>query len=140
RHAAGAEEAAVSATELTEVLARYREDPTEPPRPDRRASAKAAVEQAEAPPEKAEPAPVEPEQALPPGKRVRGVLSQRKGHARPVRTVVGVQELTQVGEVLSSSLIRSQLSLALRIAAIAVLGLGALPAMFFFVPELSGFE
>lgn len=78
---------------------------------------------------------------LPPGKRVRVVLSQRKGTApRPVRTVVDVQELTQVGELLSTSLIRSQLSLALRIGGIAAIALGAWPAVFILFPALGRLE
>jgi hypothetical protein len=83
---------------------------------------------------------LEPAGAGPPGKRVRVVLSQRKGMARPVRTVVDVRELTQVGEVLSSSLIRSQLGLALRIGGIALIVLGALPAMFAIFPVLGRIE
>ncbi len=78
---------------------------------------------------------------LPPGKRVRVVLSQRKGTpSRPVRTVVDVQELTQVGELLSTSLIRSQLSLALRIGGIAAIALGAWPAIFILFPVLGRAE
>lgn len=142
RHAANGQDA-VSPTDLTEILARVREDPTEAPRLDRPESRRRARQQAQAE-ASAEPVAETPaadaEPALPPGKRVRVVLSQRKGQARPVRTVVDVQELTQVGEVLSSSLIRSQLALALRIAAIALLGLGALPAMFYFVPRLAALQ
>ncbi len=75
------------------------------------------------------------------GKRERVVLSQRQGfNPRPVRTVVDVQELTQVGEVLSSSLIRSQLALALRIGGIALIVLGSLPAIFMIFPVLGRFE
>jgi hypothetical protein len=130
----------VSATDLTEILARVREDPTEKPRPDRPESARVpppATPAVEPEPETSAPTP----QDTQPGKRVRVVLSQRRSQsARPVRTVVDVREVTQVGEVLSSSLIRSQLALALRIAAIALLGLGTLPAMFFYVPRLGAIE
>ena len=41
--------------------------------------------------------------------RVRVVLSERKGVARPVRTIKEVQEGTAVGELLRRDLIRSQL-------------------------------
>jgi hypothetical protein len=75
------------------------------------------------------------------GKRVRVVLSQRKGTAtRPVRTVVDIQELTQVGELLSASLIRSQLALALRIGGVITIALGSLPAIFVIFPVLGRFE
>jgi hypothetical protein len=78
---------------------------------------------------------------LPPGKRVRVVLSQRKGgNPRPVRTVVDIQELTQVGELLSASLIRSQLALALRIGGVITIALGSLPAIFVIFPVLGRVE
>lgn len=143
---------AVSASDVTEVFSRVREDPMEPPRlsrpessqqmealdydfddededdddDDRRAVLVAAMP--------------EPEPLTQTGKRVRVVLSQRKSQARPVRTVVDVQELTEVGQMLASSLIRSQLSLALRIGGIAVLALGVLPTAFYLAPDLGRFE
>ncbi|MDQ2709742.1 MAG: hypothetical protein M3Z25_19880, partial [Actinomycetota bacterium] len=82
-----------------------------------------------------------PAETLPPGKRVRVVLSQRKGTPpRPVRTVVDMQELTQVGALLSASLIRSQLNLAVRIGGIATIALGSLPAIFTIFPVLGRVE
>ncbi|MGI8816812.1 MAG: hypothetical protein ACR2G2_16425 [Pseudonocardia sp.] len=82
-----------------------------------------------------------PAETLPPGKRVRVVLSQRKGAPpRPVQTVVDMQELTQVGELLSASLIRSQLNLAVRIGGIATIALGSLPAIFMIFPVLGRVE
>jgi hypothetical protein len=140
RHAAAPDVEPVSPTDLTEILARVREDPTEKPRPDRPESARVPPPATPAAEPSIEPAVATPQDTQP-GKRVRVVLSQRRSQsARPVRTVVDVREVTQVGEVLSSSLIRSQLALALRIAAIALLGLGALPAMFFYVPRLGAIE
>jgi hypothetical protein len=140
RHAANPSgEFVVSPTDVTEILSRIREDPTEAPQKDRPESDRRdqpRIEQPQPAPPAAEPEP----ESLPPGKRVKVVLSQRKGQARPVRTVVDVQELTQVGEMLSSSLIRSQLALSVRIAAIMLVGLGALPAMFFFVPRLAALQ
>jgi len=140
RHAANPSgEFVVSPTDVTETLSRIREDPTEAPQKDRPESDRRdqpRIEQPQPAPPAAEPEP----EPLPPGKRVKVVLSQRKGQARTVRTVVDVQELTQVGEVLSSSLIRSQLALSVRIAAIVLVGLGALPAMFFFVPRLAALQ
>ncbi|MFC4944846.1 hypothetical protein [Pseudonocardia sp. GCM10023141] len=71
-----------------------------------------------------------------PNKRVRVVLAERKGVARPVRTVVDIQEGTGVGELLRSNLIGSQLTVALRFAVFAGLTLGVLPVLFALVPEI----
>jgi hypothetical protein len=138
---------AVSPTDVTEVFSRVRQDPTERPRPARPESEPVQLPQrvqplAGAPTEPA-PRPAEeqkPTESQPSGKRERVVLSQRKGTTRPVRTVVDVQELTQVGEVLSTSLIRSQLALALRVGGIVLISLGSLPAMFVIFPVLGRFE
>ncbi|WP_211261356.1 hypothetical protein [Pseudonocardia acaciae] len=132
----------VSPNDKTEVFSRVRRDPTERPLPARpeseplhaRPSADPVPEQKTAEPP---PAPAEP---ITKGKRERVVLAQRKGQARPVRTVVEVQDLTQVGEVLSSSLIGSQLGLSVRFGAVAVLALGSLPALFAMFPVLGRFE
>jgi hypothetical protein len=68
--------------------------------------------------------------------RVRVVLSERKGVARPVRTIKEVQENTAVGDLLRRNLIRSQLSVTLRFAALTAAVLVALPALFAALPEL----
>jgi len=68
--------------------------------------------------------------------RVRVVLSERRQNPRSVRTVVDVQDLTSVGDLLRSNLIGTQLGLALRVAAVAVLTLGSLPALFALFPEI----
>ena len=81
----------------------------------------------EAPPN----APGEPQ-----NRRVRVVLAERKGTARPVRTVVDIQEGTGVGELLRSNLISSQLAVALRFAVGAGLTLGLLPLLFAVFPEI----
>lgn len=73
-------------------------------------------------------------------KRVRVVLSERKGVARTVRTVVDVQEGTAVGELLRANLIRGQLGVALRVGVVALLVLGALPVLFAFYPDLGRLE
>lgn len=140
----------VSPTAVTDVFSRVRQDPTERPMPARPESEPFDGEherEDEVPPPPQVTrvagglyAPTDDSATYPPGKRVRVVLSSRKGHARPVRTVVDVQELTQVGEVLTNSLIRSQLALALRIGGIALITLGALPAMFHIFPILGRFE
>jgi hypothetical protein len=69
-------------------------------------------------------------------RRVRVVLAERKGMARPVRTVVDIQEGTGVGELLRSNLIQSQLAVALRFAVGAGLTLGLLPLLFAMFPEI----
>ncbi|GEL16451.1 hypothetical protein [Pseudonocardia asaccharolytica] len=75
--------------------------------------------------------------ATPTPTRVRIVLSERKASAaRSVRTVVDVQELTPVGDLLRTNLIGSQLGAALRVAAVAGLVLAVLPALFALFPEL----
>jgi hypothetical protein len=137
----------VSPTAATEVFSRVRQDPTERPMPARPESepfpvASARLAPLSGPPSGSATTVAEPKAAEPPpsGKRERVVLSQRKGTTRPVRMVVDVQELTQVGEVLSNSLIRSQLALALRIGGIALISLGSLPAMFVIFPVLGRFE
>ncbi|NMI01491.1 hypothetical protein [Pseudonocardia acidicola] len=68
------------------------------------------------------------------------VLSERKGVARSVRTVVDVQELTPVGDLLRVNLIGTQLGVALRVAAVAGLTLGLLPALFALFPDLGGID
>jgi hypothetical protein len=76
------------------------------------------------------------EPAEPGSTRVRVVLSERKGVARPVRTIKEVQEGTAVGELLRRDLIRSQLRVTLRFAALTALVLGALPAVFALLPAV----
>ncbi len=71
-----------------------------------------------------------------PSKRVRVVLAERKGVARPVRTVVDIQEGTAVGELLRTDLIVSQLRVALRFAVFAAVTLGALPLLFAWYPVI----
>jgi hypothetical protein len=72
--------------------------------------------------------------------RVRVVLSERKGVARPVRTIKEVQEGTAVGELLRRDLIRSQLMVTLRFGALAVLVLGTLPALLTLLPTVGQFH
>jgi hypothetical protein len=76
----------------------------------------------------------------PSSKRVRVVLAERKGMARPVRTVVDIQEGTGVGELLRTNLIGSQLAVALRFAIGAGVTLGILPLLFAMVPEIGRME
>jgi len=60
--------------------------------------------------------------------------------ARPVRTVITIQESSGVGELLRTNLIGSQLAIALRFAIGAGLTLGLLPLLFAMVPELGRVE
>ena len=75
-----------------------------------------------------------------PGKRVRVVLSERRGGARSVRTVVDIQENTDVGALLRANLIKNQLSVALRFAALAGGVLALLPLLFWLFPDIGRTE
>jgi hypothetical protein len=72
--------------------------------------------------------------------RVRVVLSERKGVARPVRTIKEVQEGTAVGDLLRRDLIRSQLKVTLLFALLTVFVLGSLPAVLLLFPEVGRFH
>jgi hypothetical protein len=84
----------------------------------------------------AAPSATPPTSPDPGSTRVRVVLSERRGAARPVRTIKEVEEGTPVGELLRRDLIRSQLFVALRYAGLTVLVLGALPVLFVLVPAI----
>lgn len=88
------------------------------------------------PPPAPTPASPAPATVYPPGKRVRVVLAERKAAARPVRTVVDIQEDGAVGEVLRSELIASQLRVALGFALIGGIPLGLLPLLFYAFPHI----
>jgi fatty acid desaturase len=62
--------------------------------------------------------------------RTRIVLSEVKQRA----VAHDLAEQTQVGEALIKGLMRAQLSLALRLAVVVVIGLGGLPLVFFLAP------
>jgi nitrate reductase gamma subunit len=64
--------------------------------------------------------------ARPPRERV--ILAHRRG-ARVVRTRVEVQEQTEVGDALVRGLMRAQLGLALRLAAVVVCAVAAVPLL-----------
>ena len=67
--------------------------------------------------------------------RERVVLAHRRG-ARMVRTRVEVQEQTLVGDALVRGLVRAQLGLALRLAAVVICTVGAIPLFNAVFPEL----
>jgi hypothetical protein len=66
--------------------------------------------------------------------RERVVLAHRRG-ARMVRTRVEVQEQTQVGDALVRGLVRAQLGLALRLTAVVVCVVGAIPLVSVVFPD-----
>jgi nucleoside permease NupC len=68
--------------------------------------------------------------------RERVVLAHRRG-ARMVRTRVEVQEQTLVGDALVRGLVRAQLGLALRLAAVVVCTVGAILLVNRVFPELA---
>ena len=68
--------------------------------------------------------------------RQRVVLAHRRG-ARIIRTRVEVQEQTEVGDALVRGLVRTQLGLALRLAAVAVCAVAAIPLLIGAFPEIS---
>ncbi|WP_059017233.1 hypothetical protein [Mycobacterium sp. M26] len=68
--------------------------------------------------------------------RQRVVLAHRRG-TRVVHTRVEVQEQTEVGDALVRGLVRAQLGLALRLAAVVAGGMAALPLLNAAFPELA---
>ena len=67
--------------------------------------------------------------------RQRVVLADRRG-ARKVRTRAEVHEQTQVGDALVRGLMRAQLGLALRLATVVVVLIGAIPLFNVLFPSL----
>jgi hypothetical protein len=76
-----------------------------------------------------------PEQAKP--QRVRVVLADSARSRRPVPPRQELEEQTRVGDVLVRGLVRAQLGLALRLAAIVAVGLGLLPLLFAVAPNVA---
>ncbi|TPG35975.1 hypothetical protein [Mycolicibacterium hodleri] len=70
----------------------------------------------------------------PPRERV--ILADRRG-ARVIRTRVEVQEQTQVGDALVRGLVRTQLGLALRLAAVVVCTVALIPLTMGLFPEIA---
>ena len=73
-----------------------------------------------------------------PPKRVRIALGevarQRHGDGQ---TRVELEEQTGIGEALVKGLVRAQLALSLRLAAVVAVGLGALPLLFAVAPQVA---
>src|SRR4029079_1466885 len=68
--------------------------------------------------------------------RERVVLAHRRG-ARVIRTRVEVQEQTQVGDALVRGLVRAQLGLARRLAAVVLAAVAAVPLVVGAFPEIA---
>jgi hypothetical protein len=72
-------------------------------------------------------------------KRVRVVLAEVAGARRAGEaTRVELAEQTGIGEALVKGLVRAQLTLALRCAAVVAVGLGSLPLLFAAAPAVAG--
>jgi hypothetical protein len=74
-------------------------------------------------------------QTEPPSPRVRVVLAEVARQAGQDRTRAEIAEQSRVGETLVRGLIRAQLALALRLAVVVAVGLGALPLLFAAAPD-----
>ncbi|HEY8472397.1 MAG TPA: hypothetical protein VIL37_07130 [Natronosporangium sp.] len=77
-----------------------------------------------------EPPPTEPRP-----QRVRVVLAEVARRADQDRTRAEIAEQTRVGEAMLRGLVRAQLALALRLAVVVAVGLGALPLLFATAPD-----
>jgi hypothetical protein len=70
--------------------------------------------------------------------RVRVVLADAaQVRKTPRHTLVELQEQTRVGDALLRGLVRAQLTLSLRLAAVVVIGLGGLPLLFAVAPTVA---
>jgi len=78
-----------------------------------------------------------PERAPRPAQRVRVVLADAARARRGGQVRTELAEQSGVGEALVRGLMRTQLSLALRLAAVVAVGLGGLPLLFAAAPSLA---
>ena len=79
------------------------------------------------------------DRAAKPAQRVRVVLADvARRRPAPGPTTVELVEQTGVGEALVKGLVRAQLALALRLAAVVAVGLGGLPLLFAAAPSVAG--
>ena len=73
------------------------------------------------------------------GKRVRVVLAEVAHGNRPIpQARHDLTAQTGVGDALVRGLVRAQLALALRVAAVVAIGLGGLPLFFLLAPRVTG--
>jgi hypothetical protein len=70
-------------------------------------------------------------------RRKRVVLADSRAPVTVLRTVVELEEQTSYGEELVSQFVRTQLRAAIQFWVPTVLAIGCLPALFFFIPELT---
>src|SRR3954452_24957739 len=77
-----------------------------------------------------------PAEPVPP-KRVRVVLARAARDRNFSHTRVELEEQSQIGEALVRGLVRTQLALAVRLAAVVAVGLGGLPLLFAAAPTLA---
>lgn len=70
--------------------------------------------------------------------RVRIVLADAAYKRQGAQARVELAEQSRVGEALVKGLMRTQLSLALRLATVVVIGLGGLPLLFAIAPAVAG--
>jgi hypothetical protein len=97
----------------------------------------AAAERAQAEEQAAREGTVHPlAKAVKAGKRERIVLAKRRSSRRVVRTLAELEDQTSVGEVLVKQLVRVQLMLSVRLMALTVVVLGAIPVVFLLLPSL----
>jgi hypothetical protein len=80
-----------------------------------------------------------PRETRPPAQRVRVVLGEVVPRPRTPGgpTVAELTAQTGVGDALVKGLVRAQLALALRLAAVVAVGLGTLPVVFAVAPKLA---
>lgn len=69
--------------------------------------------------------------------RKRVVLADRRGTRRVTRTMTDLEEQTSVGEALIRNLVRAQLRTSLLLAALTLAVFGALPLLFWSLPEFA---
>ncbi|MBP2475440.1 hypothetical protein JOF53_004312 [Crossiella equi] len=71
-------------------------------------------------------------------RRVKVVLADRRGARKVVRTMVHVEQQTQIGEQVVRVLIRKQLVVAVTLAIVVATILGSLPVLFAVFPQVAG--
>ncbi len=75
----------------------------------------------------------------PPAPRVRVVLGDvARARIDPARTRAELEEQSPVGAALARGLVRAQLAVAIRLAAVVAVALGGLPLLFAAAPALGG--
>jgi hypothetical protein len=81
------------------------------------------------------PTPRKPPETSP--QRVRVVLATAARRRGTAHTRAELEEQSQIGEALVRGLVRTQLALAMRLAAVVAVGLGGLPLLFAVAPAVA---